>query len=136
MIIYAKRGRYVALYDTSAGACSIAQADDFFRDNCKDILVTYNGEEDKKKYSNIAIYSAVNEGDILAYCVAAGKNCCIDSSDLSRATYDLTVLLEDYETLIQPRFNLFLTLIKKYKLSPLCFRMSNTQLLKEVLRWS
>lgn len=136
MIIYARRRRAVASYNTVTHDLHLQAGSDFFNENKSDIFVTYNGEEDKCKYNNLAIYSAVSEGDILSYCAAAGLNCCIDDTDAARATYDLTILLENYETLIQPRFNLFLTLIKKYKLSPLCFRMSNTQLLKEVLRWS
>lgn len=136
MIIYARRRRAVASYNTTTRDLHLDAENVFFSANKGEIFVTYNGEEDKRKYNNLVIYSAVFEGDILSYCAAAGLNCCIDDTDAARATYDLTILLANYETLIQPRFDLFVMLIKNYKLSPLCFRMSNTQLLKEVLRWS
>lgn len=137
MIIYCKRGRAVASYNTVTRCSAIDRDSDFFSDNANEILVTYNGEEDKRNNPNAAIFSACSSAeDVLTYCAETGLNCAIDDTDAARAAYDLTVILDRFETMIQPRFDLYTQLIKKYRLTPLCYRMTNTQLIKEVLRWN
>ena len=137
MIIYSRRGRAVASYNTATRCSAVAYDSEFFSDNAKEILVTYNGEEDKRNHANVAIFGACSSAeDMLSYCADTGLNCAVDDTDAARAAYDLTIIIDKFETLIQPRFDLYTQLIRRYKLSPLCYRMTNTQLIKEVLRWS
>ena len=135
MKIYSRYYSHLAYFDTKGKVCGItSDIYSFFTKN-RDILVTYNGREDKQRFPNAVIFSINDDATFVEYCAKNGLNICTNNAWRDRAGYDVTMLLEHYEEIIQPRFDLFTHLIKKYKLTPMAYRWTNTQILREVLGW-
>lgn len=136
MIIYSVYGDYIAAIDTDTKVSKLTNdIDGFFDEHKTDFFVTFNGEKQKKRYPNAVIFSSNPNESFEVYCAENGLNCATDNMDEARAGYNVLMLTKHYETIIQPRLQLYMAIIRKYHLKPYCYRYTLNQLTKEALGW-
>lgn len=135
MIIFSQHDCYFAYFDTASKESGVLSKDigDFISSH-KDIYIGWYCEDMRRRYKSAIFFDCNPDTPFIQYCAEKGLNC-VSSEPRNRVTYEVLYMVEHFDEVIAPRFNIYMTVYKKYKLSPMIFNMNDTALLKEVLAW-
>ena len=133
MVIYARLDDYLSYIDTEKHTSGRMKPAEFFEQFKGNLLITFNGAEDSKRYKNCIIFSVTTKQTFLEYCAENKLNCGADAFPWARCDYEVSKIYNHFDEWVAPKLNAWNTIRKKYKLSAKVMGYSEIPFIMEIL---